>query len=308
MAGFYDDQFSRNSYRGGSGGGGGGSGRYNDSGRGYGGGQRPRKPLPTEPPYTAYVGNLPYGIVQGDIDQIFKEQRVRSVRLVHDNETGKFKGFCYVEFEDVQSLEDALAFDNAVFVDKNIRVDIADSRRGDRGGGFDRGRGRGRGGPGGSRDMNDFRGRRDGPDDFGGRFRRDEGGRGGRGSFDGGRGGPPAPGGPGGPRYGGSFDERPGGDRGGYAPRGRGAMGGAAGPGPGRGDGFPRRDRRDSDRSRSFDEFKEPDPEELSQRPRLKLLPRTKKDPVNQIAETSQTSSIFGGAKPREENIKPEDK
>lgn len=44
-----------------------------------------------------------------------------------------------------------------------------DSRRGDRGGGFDRGRGRGRGGPGGSRgDMNDFRGRRDGPDDFGG--------------------------------------------------------------------------------------------------------------------------------------------
>uniref|UniRef100_A0A0N7ZDL0 Eukaryotic translation initiation factor 4H n=1 Tax=Scylla olivacea TaxID=85551 RepID=A0A0N7ZDL0_SCYOL len=295
MAGFYDDQFSRNSYRGG---GGGGGGRYNDGGR-YGG-QRPRKPLPTEPPYTAYVGNLPQGVVQGDIDQIFKEERVRSVRLVHDNESGKFKGFCYVEFEDVQSLEDALNFDGALFVDKNIRVDIAESRRGDRGGGFDRGRGRGRGGPG-SRggDMNDFRGRRDGPDDFGGRFRRDEGGRGGRGNFSGAAGGP-------GPRYGASFDDRAGGDRG----YGRGGRGGPA-PGPGgpsRSDSFPRRDRRDSDRSRNFDEFREPDPEELSQRPRLKLLPRTKKDPVNQIAETSQTNSIFGGAKPREENIKTEDK
>ncbi|MPC24249.1 hypothetical protein E2C01_017327 [Portunus trituberculatus] len=48
--------------------------------------------------------------------------------------------------------------------------EFQESRRGDRGGGFDRGRGRGRGGPGASRggDMNDFRGRRDGPpDDFG---------------------------------------------------------------------------------------------------------------------------------------------
>jgi hypothetical protein len=36
-------------------------------------------------------------------------------------------------------------------------------------------------------------------------------------------------------------------------------------------------------------------------RPRLKLLPRSVKDPVNQLAETTQRCTLFGGAKPRDE-------
>lgn len=45
---------------------------------------------------------------------------------------------------------------------------------------------------------------------------------------------------------------------------------------------------------------------DTSGRPKLVLLPRTVKDPINSLAESSQSSSIFGGAKPREE--KPEGK
>ena len=43
--------------------------------------------------------------------------------------------------------------------------------------------------------------------------------------------------------------------------------------------------------------------EEAAARPKLKLLPRTVKDPVNALADTMQKQSIFGGAKPREENV-----
>ena len=42
--------------------------------------------------------------------------------------------------------------------------------------------------------------------------------------------------------------------------------------------------------------------EELASRPRLKLLPRTVKDPVNALAEQTAKADIFGGAKPRDEN------
>ena len=50
-------------------------GGYNDGGDNRGG----KKPIPNEPPYTAFVGNLPDGIVQGDVEIMFKPLKVRTL-------------------------------------------------------------------------------------------------------------------------------------------------------------------------------------------------------------------------------------
>ncbi|KAL1502390.1 hypothetical protein ABEB36_007536 [Hypothenemus hampei] len=252
--------------------------------RDYGGGGRRggRKPLPTEPPFTAYVGNLPIGVVQGDVNRIFADLHVKNIRLVMDKETDRFKGFCYVEFDTLKDLEAAIAMNGEIEVEANIiKIDVAEGKRNDRGGGFDRsGRGGNRGRSGG------YRGGDRPPHGFN------------DGDFDR-RGGPPRGG------AGGFQDGRPG-HRGNYGnftgEDGWNVKGGAAPRGNSGGYGAPPRPRGGPPDRKFNDDLPNAAPD-TSGRPRLKLLPRTVKDPVNSIAESSRNAAIFGGAKPREENL-----
>ncbi|KAI5634075.1 RNA recognition motif domain-containing protein [Phthorimaea operculella] len=85
------------------------------------------------PPYKAYVGNLPSGIIQGDINRIFPDLTIKNVRLVMDRETDKFKGFCYVEFEYLEDLVRAIEMNGALNVDGQfVKIDVAEEKRNDR--------------------------------------------------------------------------------------------------------------------------------------------------------------------------------
>ena len=72
-----------------------------------------------------YVGNLNYSLQEEDIRQIFATYgEVSSVKVVRDRETGRAKGFCFVEMPDDQEAATAMKELNGAEVrGRNIRVD-----------------------------------------------------------------------------------------------------------------------------------------------------------------------------------------
>jgi len=156
---------------------------------------------PSEASATLFIGNLSWDATEDILWETFSEfGDVKSVRMPTDRESGRPKGFGYVEFSDIEAAKKA--FEGAAgseIAGRAIRIDYSQPR--DPNGGGDRGRGGGRGGGrgfdrGGGRGFGD-RGGRGGGRGFGGRGRGGDRGRGGRG---GGRGGDR--GGRGGARYG----------------------------------------------------------------------------------------------------------
>ncbi|CAF0747552.1 unnamed protein product, partial [Didymodactylos carnosus] len=63
---------------------------------------------------------------QNQQSQRYQQQAPQqNLRLVRDRETDRFRGFAYVDFEDQDSLRQALSFDGAMINDKSIRIDVA---------------------------------------------------------------------------------------------------------------------------------------------------------------------------------------
>jgi RNA recognition motif-containing protein len=88
-----------------------------------------------------YVGNLSYDVTDADLTSVFAEYgSVKRVQLPTDRETGRMRGFGFVEMsadsEEAAAIE---ALDGAEWMGRDLKVNKAKPRE-DRGGSFGDGR------------------------------------------------------------------------------------------------------------------------------------------------------------------------
>ena len=119
-----------------------------------------------------YVGNLPFSVTEQDLEDLFGQSgQVESTNIVTDRDTGRSRGFAFVEMDSREAADAAIQALNGYEMDgRSLTVNEArpkESRGGGSRGGFGGGGGGGRGGYGG------------GGGGRGGGYGRDRGGRGG---------------------------------------------------------------------------------------------------------------------------------
>lgn len=112
-----------------------------------------------------YVGNLPYDTTEDDLRDLFAQAgTVAAVALIKDRDTGRSKGFAFVEMSNQSEAEKAIqTFNGYTLGERPLKVNLARPKEerssgggyGDRyggGGGYgDRRGGSGRSGPGGGK-------------------------------------------------------------------------------------------------------------------------------------------------------------
>ena len=134
-----------------------------------------------------FVGNLSWNTQEDDLISAFEAdgRRVASARIMTDRDTGRPRGFAFVEMENEADAQTAIEAMNGVELDgRPIRVNLAEERApraGGGGGGFGGGGGGSRGGFGGGRSGGGGGGGGGGRGGFGGGRSGGGGGGGGRG-------------------------------------------------------------------------------------------------------------------------------
>lgn len=104
-----------------------------------------------------YVGNLSYQTTENDLTTLFEEVgQVESVNVITDRDTGRSKGFAFVEMNSDDADKAITQFNGTEVNGRALTVNEARPREDRSGGGGNRGGGRnngggGRGGYGGSR-------------------------------------------------------------------------------------------------------------------------------------------------------------
>lgn len=77
-----------------------------------------------------YVGNLSYEVTQEELNSVFAEYgSVRRVHLPTDHETGRVRGFAFVEMDSLTQEDSAIeALDGAEWMGRDLKVNKAKPR------------------------------------------------------------------------------------------------------------------------------------------------------------------------------------
>lgn len=75
-----------------------------------------------------YISNLSYGVADGDLKQLFEEYgEVSSAKVITDRDTGRSKGFGFVEMPDNEASQKAIAELNQAEYDGKV-IAVAEAR------------------------------------------------------------------------------------------------------------------------------------------------------------------------------------
>jgi len=89
-----------------------------------------RNPMESFMATSIYVGNLSWSATQDGVESLFKSfGKVLSVNLISDRETGRARGFGFVEMEDADAANAISALDGKEVDGRNLRVNKAEPKK-----------------------------------------------------------------------------------------------------------------------------------------------------------------------------------
>lgn len=93
-------------------------------------GSRPERSQESEPTFKVYAGNLPWQVDDARLEQVFSQHgKVLDARVVFDRETGRSRGFGFVQMASKAEMDDAIAaLDGQSLDGRTLRVNVAEER------------------------------------------------------------------------------------------------------------------------------------------------------------------------------------
>lgn len=76
-----------------------------------------------------YVGNIPFGATEDEIRNMFAQYgEVQSIKFINDRETGRFRGFGFVEMNEEDAKAAITALNGAQVGGRSLRINEAQER------------------------------------------------------------------------------------------------------------------------------------------------------------------------------------